>query len=76
MPLDTTTLKNSLRTLFDDLAGRENDPEQAREDFATGLANAFETFVKSADGKYQPGTLIAGANPVTAVGTNATIKLS
>lgn len=47
MALDKTTLKESILDLLDELSEREDKPEDAREDFATGLSDAIETFVKS-----------------------------
>lgn len=74
--LDKTGLKAAILAIFNDMATRVDHPETAREDFATALSNAIDTFVKSGDGKYQAGTLTAGATAVTAVGTSATIKIT
>ena len=35
----------------------------------------FHNFKNNAEGKYQPGTLIAGGNAVTSLGVNPAIKL-
>lgn len=47
MSLDKAGLKTAIKDLLSDMAGRDNDPEQAREDFATQLSNAIDTYVKT-----------------------------
>lgn len=64
MPLNKTQLKNTLRALADDLSTRTDDAAQAREDWANGMANAIDTFVKTAKINYVNG-LVAGATAVT-----------
>ena len=73
MPLDTATLTNDLKAIFDFEAAQETDPDQSRQRIATQMANAIEKFVMSGDGKYQNGTLTAGSTPVTAVGGAPTV---
>lgn len=46
---------------------------QAAERFADGLSGLLETYIKSGDGRYQNGTLNAGATPVTSTGPTATV---
>lgn len=75
MALNKPALKNAIKTSLDDLATRTENPEQARNDYAEALANAIDAFVKSGDGKYQPGTLQAGPNTVTAISPGAIIKI-
>lgn len=69
MPLDKTALKTGIEALQAELYTNAANltPAQARTRFAEGLSDLIETFVKSGDGHYQLGTLIAGANPVTKV---------
>lgn len=47
MALDKTGLKTAIKNLLNDLSTRESDPATAREDFATAISNAIDTFVKS-----------------------------
>ncbi len=50
--------------------------ETARLELAKGEAEIIiDHFKNNAEGEYQAGTLIAGANAVTRVGTTANIKL-
>lgn len=75
MALDKKGLKTAIKNILIDMAGRESDPAQAREDFAEQLSTAIDTFVKSGDGKYQAGTLVAGSTAVTSVGGATTVKI-
>jgi hypothetical protein len=66
MALDKGTLKSTLIALFTDMETKATD---GKEEFAERLSNAIEEFVKSGNGIYQAGTLVAGATTVTGVGT-------
>lgn len=67
MPLQTNALKNDIKTLLDQLSNQTENPDEARELFATSLAQAIETFVKSGDGLYLSGSLQSSGSPVVAV---------
>lgn len=78
MALQTTALKNGIKDLMNELFtnSSELNPAQAADRFADGLSQLLETYVKSGDGRYQAGTLTAGANPVTSSGsTTAVVKI-
>lgn len=47
MALDKAGLKTAIKNILEDMAVREADPSLAREDFATMLSNAIDTFVKT-----------------------------
>ncbi len=47
MGLNKAGLKDAILEIMDELATREDDPATAREDFATMLSNAIDTFVKT-----------------------------
>lgn len=74
MALDKATLKTTIKTLSETLFENTGNmtPDQARDFFAQGLADAIEVYVKSGDGVYVLGSLQAGANPVT---PNATVQI-
>lgn len=75
MALDKATLKTDIMTLLEGLFNNSAGmtPAEARESFVNGLADAVEKYVKSADGIYQAGSLMAGQVAVTA--TKTAIKL-
>jgi hypothetical protein len=73
MPLDKPTLVTDILALFDNEAQQETDPQLSRQRLAQGLGDAIEKYVKSGDGKYQSGTLQAGATPVTGIGVSPTV---
>lgn len=47
MALDKTGLKAAILSIFEDMATRVDDPEQARKDFATQLSDAIDVYVKT-----------------------------
>ncbi len=47
MALDKPALKTEILDILYDLSMQEDNPEGAREEFATRLSNAINTFVKS-----------------------------
>jgi len=49
MALDKDALKLNILSILDSLSEREENPAQAREDFATALCNAIDAFVKTGD---------------------------
>ncbi len=71
--LDKAALKAGIKALTATLYTNTTDPAQAREDYAEGMANLLDAFVKSGDGKYQGG-LMAGSVPVTAAPGTTVIK--
>lgn len=70
MPLNKAQLKNDLIAMSEELFNNSANltPTQAREQWATAMSNAFDSFVKGADGHYQGGSLTAGSTPVTGNG--------
>lgn len=69
MALNKNTLKDALLQAMNDASNVDNTtPLQRRQLLAQKFADAIDDYVKSGDGKYQGGTLIAGTNAVTAVG--------
>lgn len=77
MPLGTAALKTGIQDLHAELYANAANltSAQAGERYATRMSELFEIFVKSGDGMYQTGTLIAGANPVTGVGVLPNVKI-
>jgi hypothetical protein len=75
MPLDKPTLQTSLEAIFEYESTQEVSPELSRQRVASKMADAIEAYVKSGDGQYQPATLKAGGNIVTANVAGATIKI-
>jgi hypothetical protein len=47
MALDKTGLKDAILAIFEDMATRTEDPEQARIDVATRLSDAIDVYVKT-----------------------------
>lgn len=79
MALNKTALKNGIEALHAELFANAGNltTAQAGTRYATEMADLIDAFVKSGDGKYQAGTLTAGATAVTAVGgTPTVIKIS
>jgi hypothetical protein len=48
MPLDKTTFKADVKQLLTDLSTNEGDQDAAFDEFADGLANAIDTYIKTA----------------------------
>lgn len=48
MPLDKTTFKADVKQLLTDLSTNEGDQDTAFDQFADGLANAIDTYIKTA----------------------------
>jgi len=48
MALNLVAFKQALNNLMDNLATRQTDPQQAREDFCNGLGDLVNDFVKLA----------------------------
>lgn len=72
MPLDKAKLKSDLIDLHQQAFNNSTMTiAQARDEWATALSNAIDSFVKSGDGIYQTGRLQAGSNPVTSNGSPA-----
>ncbi|MBI1837790.1 MAG: hypothetical protein HYR91_11060 [Flavobacteriia bacterium] len=71
MALDKIGLKNAVKTLLDEMKTKESD---ASEEFATKLADAIDTYVKSATITVQAGiVLTAGGYPGATTGTGTAI---
>lgn len=69
MALDKTGLKNSIKTMLQEMGSAENQ-EAAIEKFATDLSDAIDTYVKSASiftsqANITAAVMMAGAYPVT-----------
>lgn len=47
MALDKAGLKTAILAIFEDMATRFDNPEQARIDFATQLSDAIDVYVKT-----------------------------
>ncbi len=73
MALVKATLSAAIKAALDYEAGQDVNPQDSRQRIADKLADAIDAFVKSGDGKYQVGTLTAGATAVTAVGGTPTV---
>lgn len=48
MPLDKTTFKADVKKLLTDLSTNEGDQSAAFDEFADGLANAIDSYIKTA----------------------------
>lgn len=68
MALDKTGLKNAILAIFEDMATRTDDPELAREDFATQLSNAIDVYVKTGSV-----TIVTTGSSTTQTGTGSII---
>lgn len=76
MALNKQTLEADILQAFNDASLDDNStPVERRQLVAQKLANAFDKFVKSGDGKYQGG-LAAGSTAVTSAQNAVVIKLS
>jgi hypothetical protein len=64
MPLDTTTLENSIKSAFLDQRSNTSDPEGAAADLANKIADAMKTFVSGLTITYTAG-LVDSAGAVS-----------
>lgn len=77
MALNKNQLKADLLQAMSDASDvNSTTPAERRELLADRFATAIEAYVKSGDGKYQNGSLTAGATAVTSVGGATVIKLN
>lgn len=64
MALDKAGLKDAILAIFNDMATRVDNPEQARIDFATQLSDAIDVYVKTGTV-----TIVTTGNSTTQTGT-------
>lgn len=62
MALNTPLLETAILGILDNMATRTSDPVQARKDFASQLATAITTYIKT-------GTVITTGTATTQTGT-------
>lgn len=63
MALNTIQAENDVLALMDDMAGRDDDPAQARRDYARGMVRVMADLIRSASG--------TGSGTVATTGTAA-----